>query len=257
MEGVWSYLRRKPLQRRVTVAMTIAVAVAILLSNVAGYVALRTTLVQASQSIALTVADDLVPPAAASLEQSGQLSAEVRQAGGVIVEAVRPDGTVARVPGESAELVLEPGDLASAAADGPTGAPHGRRHRRAPVRRGLRPDRHQRLRPGRGPSAADHPRDPRDRAAHPALRDPGQHRRRRGRLRLRRAVQPPPRPPAHRGRRARDGHQGLPADRHPLRRRATSPPWRRPSTRCCARSAGCGSGSHVSSPTPVTSCARR
>ena len=120
MEGVWSYLRRKPLQRRVTVAMTIAVAVAILLSNVAGYVALRTTLVQASQSLALTVANELVPPAEASLKQSGQLSAEVRQAGGVIVEAARPDGTVARVPGESAELVLEPGDLASASAGGAT-----------------------------------------------------------------------------------------------------------------------------------------
>ena len=121
MEGVWSYLRRKPLQRRVTVAMTLAVAVAILLSNVAGYVALRTTLVQASQSLALTIADELVPTAAASLEQSGQLSAEVRQAGGVIVEAVRADGTVARVPGESVELVLAPGDLASAVPDGPTG----------------------------------------------------------------------------------------------------------------------------------------
>ena len=120
MEGVWSYLRRKPLQRRVTVAMTIAVAVAILLSNLAGYVALRTTLVQASQSVALSVADDLVPAATVSLEQSGQLGAEVRQAGGVVVEAVRPDGTVARVPGETTQLVLEPADLASAASDGPT-----------------------------------------------------------------------------------------------------------------------------------------
>ena len=121
MVGVWSYLRRKPLQRRVTVAMTIAVAVAILLSNVAGYVALRTTLVHASQSLALTIADDLVAPATASLAQSGQLDAEVRQAGGVVVEAVRPDGTVARAPGEAAELVLEPADLASAVTDGPSG----------------------------------------------------------------------------------------------------------------------------------------
>ena len=121
MEGVWSYLRRKPLQRRVTVAMTIAVAVAILLSNVAGYVALRTTLVQASQSIALSVAQDLAPAASASLEQSGRLSPEVRQAGGVVVEAVRRDGTVVRAPGEPVELVLEPGDLASVAAGAPPG----------------------------------------------------------------------------------------------------------------------------------------
>ncbi|MGI3785409.1 MAG: sensor histidine kinase [Janthinobacterium lividum] len=120
MEGVWSYLRRKPLQRRVTVMLTIAVALAILLSNVAGYVALRATLVQASQSLALSIAQDLVPSATASIQQSGQLDAEVRQAGGVVVEAVNPDGAVARVPGESAELVLEPADLASAVPDGPT-----------------------------------------------------------------------------------------------------------------------------------------
>ena len=120
MEGVWSYLRRKPLQRRVTVMLTIAVALAILLSNIAGYVALRTTLIQASQNIALTVARDLEGPATASVLQSGQLDAEVRQAAGVVVEAVRPDGSVARVPGESAELVLEPSDLASAVPGGPT-----------------------------------------------------------------------------------------------------------------------------------------
>ena len=120
MEGAWSYFRRKPLQRRVTVLMTIAVAVAILLSNLAGYVALRATLVQASESLAVSMAQDLVPPATASIAQSGQLSAEVRQAGGVVVEAVAQDGTVARVPGESQQLVLEPSDLAAAAAHGPT-----------------------------------------------------------------------------------------------------------------------------------------
>ena len=119
MEGVWSYLRRKPLQRRVTVMLTVAVALAVLLSNVAGYVALRANLVQASQSVALTVAQDLVVPASSSIERSGGLGAEVRQAAGVVVEAVRPDGTVARVPGEPAELVLEPSDLASAVPGGP------------------------------------------------------------------------------------------------------------------------------------------
>ena len=120
MEGVLGYLRRKPLQRRVTVLMTIAVAVAILLSNVAGYVALRGTLIQSSQGLALTVAQDLVPAATASIEQSGRLNAEVRQAAGVLVEAVKPDGTVARVPGESAALVLEPSDLTAAVPSGPT-----------------------------------------------------------------------------------------------------------------------------------------
>ncbi|HEY0237134.1 MAG TPA: HAMP domain-containing protein, partial [Friedmanniella sp.] len=119
MEGVWSYLRRKPLQRRVTVMLTIAMAVAILLSNVAGYVALRATLIAASQSIALSVAHDLVPEAAADVQQSGQLSADLLQAAGVIVEAVGPDGNVIRVPGENLQLVVQPSDLASAAVDGP------------------------------------------------------------------------------------------------------------------------------------------
>lgn len=121
MEGVWRPLRRTPLQRRLTVMLTLAVAAAILLSNVAGYVALRATLVRASQSVALSVAQDLIAPAVAGVEQSGQLSGEVRQAGGVVVEAVGPNGVVARVPGESTELVLEPSDLASAGASGPVG----------------------------------------------------------------------------------------------------------------------------------------
>ena len=257
MEGVWSYLRRKPLQRRVTVAMTIAVAVAILLSNLAGYVALRTTLVQASQSLALHIADDLVPAAAASLAQSGQLSAEVRQAGGVIVEAVRTDGTVARVPGESAELVLEPADLASAAADGPTG-------RRTGVDTAGRPYVVVSVPLGTSGYALV--------VARPLQTllgileteriillcvIAGQHRRRRGGLGLRRAVQPPPRAPAHRGRRARDGHARTSSRSPSATSPATSPPWPPPSTPCCARSAGCASGSPASSPTPATSCARR
>lgn len=120
MEGAWSYLRRKPLQRRVTFMLTIAVAVAILLSNVAGYIALRATLVQASQSLAMSIAQDLVPPATASIQQSGQLTAQVRQAAGVVVQAVNPSGAVARVPGETQDLVLEPGDVASATPGGPT-----------------------------------------------------------------------------------------------------------------------------------------
>jgi two-component system sensor histidine kinase MprB len=119
VEGVWSYFQRKPLQRRLTLLMTAAMAVAILLSNVAGFVALRGTLVASSQTTAMRVATDLVAPAAASLRQSGQLSDEVRQAGGVIVEAVGQDGAVVRVPGSSPELVLEPTDLTSA---GPSGS---------------------------------------------------------------------------------------------------------------------------------------
>ncbi|SDV01998.1 two-component system, OmpR family, sensor histidine kinase MprB [Microlunatus sagamiharensis] len=119
MEGLWSYLRRKPLQRRVTALTVLFVLLAIIVSNLAGYVALRQTLYRASQSIALTVADDLLPEVTASMQGPGVLSPDVRQAGGVIVEVVDAQGRVVRVPGETAELVLDPQDLASAAPDGP------------------------------------------------------------------------------------------------------------------------------------------
>jgi two-component system sensor histidine kinase MprB len=119
VEGLVSYLRRKPLQRRMTLMMTLAMAAVILLSNAAGLVALRSTLIEASQGTALRIATDLTGPAAVSLRSSGQLDEEVRQAGGVITEAVRPDGTAVRFPG-AAQLVLEPTDLLAAAAGGKT-----------------------------------------------------------------------------------------------------------------------------------------
>jgi two-component system, OmpR family, sensor histidine kinase MprB len=87
-------------------------------SNLAGYVALRVTLVKASQSVAYSIADDLVDDTAAQLQQTGTLGPDVRQAGGVIVEAVDAQNRVVRVTGETAELVLEAGDLAAAEPDG-------------------------------------------------------------------------------------------------------------------------------------------
>ena len=118
MEGVWSYLRRKPLQRRVTLLTVLLVMLAILVSNIAGYAALRHTLVTASQSIAFDIADDVAAEASVSLQQSGTLLPEARQAGGVVVEAVDARSEVVRFPGEPAELVLEPADLTAAAPDG-------------------------------------------------------------------------------------------------------------------------------------------
>ena len=112
--------QRRPLQRRVTLLMTAAMAVAIVLSNLAGYIALNETLNASVQSGAVRVARDLVAPAAASIRRSGELSAEVGQAGGIIVEAVSPNGAVARVPDETNVLVLEPSDRPPARADGST-----------------------------------------------------------------------------------------------------------------------------------------
>ncbi len=119
VEGLRSYFRRKPLQRRMTLLMTLAMAVAVLVSNAAGFVALRSTLIQASETTSLRIATDLVPEAAADIRESGQLGEDVRQAGGVVVEAVRPDGSALRFPG-APELTLEPGDLVAATAGGRT-----------------------------------------------------------------------------------------------------------------------------------------
>ena len=118
MESVLSYLQRKPLHRRLWVLTTIAVALTILLSNVAGYVALRTALYQTSQSLAASIAQELAGPASETLRQRGQLDPVVRQAGGVIVEAVTRDGSVVRIPGETHDLVGEPSDRAAAGPDG-------------------------------------------------------------------------------------------------------------------------------------------
>jgi two-component system, OmpR family, sensor histidine kinase MprB len=116
--GVWSYLEHKPLQRRVTVLTVVLVTLAVLASNLGGYLALRATLVHASESVAQQIAGDLVDPAARSLATSDTLGADLRQAGGVVVETVDAQGRVTRVPGEPAALVLGPSDLV---ATGPAG----------------------------------------------------------------------------------------------------------------------------------------
>ena len=118
--GVWRHVERKPLQRRVTVLTVVLVTLALLLSNLGGYLALRATLVHTSQSVAQQVAGELVDPAARSLATSGTLPADIRQAGGVVVEAVDGRGRVVRVPGERADLVLLPGDLGATGPQGTT-----------------------------------------------------------------------------------------------------------------------------------------
>ena len=119
MQGLFSYLRGKPLQRRVTVWTTILVALAIILSNVAGFVALQITIVRASQGIALSIAQDVRPAAAQEVRLNSSLGDDVRQAAGVIVEAVNPAGAVIRLPGETQQIVLDRADLDAASPGAP------------------------------------------------------------------------------------------------------------------------------------------
>ena len=118
MDGAWGYLRRRPLQRRVTRLTVLLVVLAVVVSNLAGYVALRMTLLHGFESVAVRIADDLLDPAARSLSTTGRLAPELRQAGGVVVEAVDARGGVVRIPGEPTRLVLGPDDLG---ATGPAG----------------------------------------------------------------------------------------------------------------------------------------
>jgi two-component system sensor histidine kinase MprB len=116
----WAYLWNHPLQRRISLLTTVAVAVAVVLFSLVGYVMMRTTLVQTSQEVALSIANDLAAPATRDLEATGVLSPDLHQAGKVVVEAVDGQGRALRLPGEQRELVLEPGDVAAAGAGGST-----------------------------------------------------------------------------------------------------------------------------------------
>ena len=114
----WKFLWNHPLQRRVSLLTTVAVALAVVLFSLVGYLMMRSTLVQASQEIALSIASDLAAPATREIEATGALSADLRQAGGVVVQAVDARGQLLRVPGNQPDLVTVPHDLDLAANGG-------------------------------------------------------------------------------------------------------------------------------------------
>jgi len=113
-----TFLWDHPMQRRVSLLTTVAVALAVVVCSVVGYLALRSTLVSTSQEIALGIAQDLAEPAARAIEGTGALPADLQQPGQVVVQAVDASGTVLRTPGDDLALVVEPSDLEAA---GPAG----------------------------------------------------------------------------------------------------------------------------------------
>jgi len=114
----WKFLWNHPLQRRVSLLTTVAVALAVVLFSLVGYLMMRSTLVQASQEIALSIASDLAAPATREIEATGALSPDLRQAGGVVVQAVDARGQLLRLPGNQPDLVVDQRDLDVAAAGG-------------------------------------------------------------------------------------------------------------------------------------------
>ncbi|GAA3567075.1 HAMP domain-containing sensor histidine kinase [Microlunatus spumicola] len=120
MKRTWTYLWDHPLQRRISLLTTVAVALAVILFSAVGYLTLRVTLHRTSESIALAVARDLAPAATDDLLGTGRLSPDLRQAGGVVVEAVDAQGRVLRLDGQVDELVLSPRDRTAAGPEGRT-----------------------------------------------------------------------------------------------------------------------------------------
>jgi two-component system sensor histidine kinase MprB len=96
-----------PLQRRVAYLTTIAVALAVALTSVAGYLTLRLSLYNALDHELVNTATSVAGESAApEIQRLGGLTESALRAGNVSLAAVRADGNFYFVPDERAHLVL-------------------------------------------------------------------------------------------------------------------------------------------------------
>jgi two-component system, OmpR family, sensor histidine kinase MprB len=110
-----AWLRAWPLQRRVAYLTTIAVALAVAVTSVAGYVTLRISLYRALDAEMIETATSLaVVPVAQDIRTLGGLTERALRAGNVSVAAIRTDGEAFYVPDERDHLVLGAEELAIA-----------------------------------------------------------------------------------------------------------------------------------------------
>ena len=110
-----AWLRALPLQRRVAYLTTVAVALAVALTSVAGYLTLRVSLYRALDAEMVETATQLaVVPVAQDIRILGGLTERALRAGNVSVAAIRTDGEVFNVPDERDHLVLGATELAVA-----------------------------------------------------------------------------------------------------------------------------------------------
>jgi two-component system, OmpR family, sensor histidine kinase MprB len=110
-----AWLRAWPLQRRVAYLTTIAVALAVAVTSVAGYVTLRISLYRALDAEMVQTATSLaVVPVAQDIRTLGGLTERALRAGNVSVAAIRTDGETFYVPDERDHLVLGAEELAVA-----------------------------------------------------------------------------------------------------------------------------------------------
>jgi two-component system sensor histidine kinase MprB len=118
MRGLWIRFReglsKAPLQRRVALLTSFAVAVAVAVTGAAGYFTLRLALYRSLDSELTEVAEALAAPVARNIRSIGGLTEFTLEAGNFSVALVRADGQVTFVPGEQVHLVIGDDELALA-----------------------------------------------------------------------------------------------------------------------------------------------
>ncbi|HYP44956.1 MAG TPA: HAMP domain-containing sensor histidine kinase [Propionibacteriaceae bacterium] len=106
--------RKFPLQRRVAYLTTVAVALAVAVTSIAGYLTLRVSLYSALDTELTEIALSLAPPVAQDIRRLEGLTERALRAGNVSVAAVRSDGHIFYVPDDRVRLVLGPDEVAVA-----------------------------------------------------------------------------------------------------------------------------------------------
>ncbi len=109
-----TWLRSFPLERRVFLLTTVAVALAVAVTGLAAYITLRVSLYRALDDELTDVASTLAVPVALDITRLGGLTESALRAGDVSVAAYRADGMTFFVPDEREHLVLGDEELAVA-----------------------------------------------------------------------------------------------------------------------------------------------
>jgi len=114
VERFRTWLGLLPLQRRVGYLTTTAVALAVALAALAGWVTVRASLYASLDNELIDVATSLSVPVTQDITNLGGLTDRALRAGNISVAVIRADGTILYVPDERQHLVLGPDELATA-----------------------------------------------------------------------------------------------------------------------------------------------
>jgi two-component system sensor histidine kinase MprB len=115
LRSLKAWLRSLPLQRRVAYLTTVAVALAVAATGVAGYVTLRISLYSALDKELVDTATSVAAVSAApEIQRLGGLTESALRAGNVSIAAYRADGKSYFVPDERQHLVLGAAELSIA-----------------------------------------------------------------------------------------------------------------------------------------------